>query len=48
MDKNFVHYLVWFIPIRSLRDKVRWSIMKDHWNIRSFCYWVNFYFIKKL
>lgn len=22
MNKNFVHYLVWLIPIRSLRDKI--------------------------
>lgn len=42
MDKNFVHHLVWFIPIRSLRDKIRYKIMKDHLITRNFCYWVNY------
>ena len=42
MNKNFVHYLVWLIPIRSLRDKIRWKIMKDNIITRNFCYWVNY------
>ena len=42
MDRNFVHYLVWFIPIRSLRDKIRWKIMNDNIITRNFCYWVNY------
>ena len=42
MDKNFVHYLVWLIPIRNLRDKIRWKIMKDNIITRNFCYWVNY------
>ena len=41
MDKNFVHYLVWLIPIRSLRDKIRWKIMYN-FTAMNFCYWVNY------
>lgn len=29
MNKNFVHYLVWLIPIRSLRDKARCKIIES-------------------
>lgn len=29
MNKNFVHYLVWLIPIRSLRDKARWKLLDN-------------------
>ncbi|WP_176720565.1 hypothetical protein [Brachyspira hampsonii] len=47
MDRNFVHYLIWFIPIRSLRDKLRWSIMREHLSTRNFCYWVNYLFYSK-
>ena len=42
MDRNFVHYIIWFIPIRSLRDKLRWYMMKDNIFTRNFCYWVNY------
>ena len=41
MDKNFVHYLVWLIPIRNLRDKIRWKII-DNFTAMNFCYWVNY------
>ena len=42
MEKSFIHYLAWFIPIRSLRDKFRWSMMRDNLLTRNFCYWVNY------
>ena len=42
MKKNFVHYIVWFIPIRSLRDKFRSLLMRDNLITRNFCYWVDY------
>ncbi|MEI0671196.1 glycosyltransferase, partial [Brachyspira pulli] len=42
MEKNFIHYIVWFIPIRSLRDKFRSLLMRDNLITRNFCYWVDY------
>ena len=41
MNKNFVHYLVWLIPIRSLRDKARWKLLDNVFS-RDFCHWLNY------
>ena len=41
MNKNFMNYLVWIIPIRSLRDKIRCKIIESFTAI-NFCYWVNY------
>ncbi len=42
MKKNFIHYLAWLIPVRSLRDKFRWSMMRDNLITRNFFYWLNY------
>ena len=41
MNKNFVHYLVWLIPIRSLRDKARWKLLDNVFS-RDFFHWLNY------